>query len=193
MKLLQLLERQITDEMRKHFETRTNKHIQLVRKYCERVPDSSNKYYHFLQERAEKHDQSKFEEPEITPYIYLTWQYKMKDDGKEFILPQEIKDSMNNATLFHVTHNSHHPEFHASNNKTMEILNRDDRDKPTETTVDATSMPDIDIAEMVADWCAMSEERGNSPTLWADKNINVRWKFTKDQTDLIHSYINQMW
>ena len=51
--------------------------------------------------------------------------------------------------------------------------------------IDATKMPDLDVAEMVADWCAVSEERGNHPKTWADKNVNVRLKFTDDQKKIL--------
>ena len=67
------------------------------------------------------------------------------------------------------------------------------RDKPPEEMIDATKMPDLDIAEMVADWCAVSEERGNTPKSWADKNVNVRWKFTDEQSDLIYEIIDAVW
>jgi len=59
--------------------------------------------------------------------------------------------------------------------------------------VDATKMSDLDIAEMTADWAAMGEERGNSPKEWADKNVNKRWKFTKDQEKLIYELIKSVW
>jgi len=59
--------------------------------------------------------------------------------------------------------------------------------------VDAMKMDNLDIAEMVCDWCAMSEERGNTPMQWADKNVNVRWKFTDEQKDLIYDLMNKIW
>jgi hypothetical protein len=178
-------------EMEKFYEQRTNKHIGLVRKYCGKVPDTTGEYYHFLQERAENHDKSKFKEPEKNPYIYITWQYKCKDEGKQFDIPQNIKDAMAEATLHHVKTNKHHPEYWSSKN--VGLLNRENRDEPPKEIVDATSMPDIDITEMVADWCAMSEEKGNSPIDWAKKNINIRWKFTDKQAALIYKLIKEIW
>ena len=59
--------------------------------------------------------------------------------------------------------------------------------------VDASEMTRLDIAEMVCDWCAVSEERGNTPKSWADKNVNVRWEFTDEQKDLIYELIDGIW
>jgi hypothetical protein len=50
-------------------------------------------------------------------------------------------------------------------------------------------MPNMDIAEMAADWMAMSEEKGTEPKDWADKNVNVRWNFTPKQVDLIYELL----
>ncbi len=40
---------------------------------------------------------------------------------------------------------------------------------------------------------AMSEEKGGTPKNWADKNVNVRWKFTDKQKDLIYELIEKIW
>ena len=182
---------EITDEMRTHFDDRTNRHIGLVQKYVQKIADADPDNFGELPAATETHDQSKFEEPEYEPYVILTWQYKCKDDGVDFPLPDSIKDSMNKATEHHIKSNSHHPECHAE--KEVDLINREDRDKPPDEMIDATSMPQMDVAEMVADWCAMSEERGNSPREWADKNVNVRWKFTPDQSNTIYSLMDKVW
>lgn len=180
----------ITKEMEDFYEKRTRNHIDLVAKYCRKISEYDSKYDELL-ERLKVHDDSKFEEPERTPYIYITWKYKIKDEGKDFDVPKDIEDKMNEATLHHVTSNSHHPEFHSS--RKTGLLNREDRDKPPKEIVDASSMPEIDIAEMVADWCAMSEEKGNSPKGWADKNVDVRWKFGDNKKNLIYELIDAVW
>lgn len=56
-----------------------------------------------------------------------------------------------------------------------------------------TGMPDLDVAEMCADWMAMSKELGGTPKDWADKNVNVRWKFTEAQKKLIYEIIGECW
>jgi len=180
----------MTDEMIKHYENRTNKHIGLVQKYCDKIDKLDIDGLEGIVERGEDHDKSKFEEPEYTNYVFLTWDYKCKDDGVDSNFSKEIKDGMNKATNHHVKNNKHHAEYFSNQTN---VINRNDRDKPPEEMVDATKMDNLSIAEMVADWCAMSEERGNTPMQWADKNVNVRWKFTNEQKDLIYDLMNKIW
>jgi len=180
----------MTDEMKEHFKKRTDKHIGLVQKYCQKIDDLGQKGLTDIMDRAEVHDASKYEEPEYTPYVYLTWQYKCKDDGVDSGFSKEIKDNMNTATNHHVKHNRHHVEAHTDQD---DVINREDRDKPPEEMIDGTKMGELDIAEMCADWCAMSEERGNTPQSWADKNVNVRWKFTDEQKKMIYDLLDLIW
>ena len=180
----------ITEEMEKFFEERTARHIGLVQKYGQKIADLGEEFSE-LAEIVQQHDQSKLEEPERTPYVFVTWQYKCKDDGTEFNPPADIKEMMSKATEHHVKNNAHHPEFHSP--QEVDLINREDRDKPPEEMVDANQMPSLAISEMVADWCAMSEEKGNTPMEWADKNVNVRWKFTEDQKNLIYDLMSKVW
>lgn len=176
----------ITKEMKDWFVARTKKHILIVGEFCEKI---SKKFPEFeeLIERAKVHDDSKFEEPELSPYVWITWKYKCKEDGKDFDSyspPADIEKAMLLATEHHVLNNSHHPEFHCG--KKSGVINKSNRDKPlVEDIIDATSMPDLDIAEMCADWCSVSTEKGNKPQKWAKDNINVRWKFSEKQEALI--------
>lgn len=180
----------ITDEMEKWFEDRTNRHISLVQKYAKKIEDKFPEC-DGLVEQAKGHDSIKFEDPEKTPYVYISWDYKCKDDGKKFKLPADIKEKMNKATNHHVTKCRHHPEFHCG--KKADLINRDDRDKPPDELVDATKMNDVDIGEMCADWMGMSEEKGNTPQEWAKKNVNIRWKFSNKQVDLIYKILDEIW
>ena len=103
---------------------------------------------------------------------------------------------MNDATLHHVLENNHHPEYWLKDkytNKELEIINRDDRDRPPKELLDCTSMPFTYLSSMCADWLAMSKERNNSPIEWADKNINVRWEFNDNQIAFIYSILNTFW
>ena len=122
----------------------------------------------------------------------LQYIYKF-DNYKSYKKPGTIDDeAINKATVHHVTNNAHHPE-HWTDQKEA-LINKEDRDKPPKEIVDATKMPDIHIAEMVADWSAMSEELAkNTPKEWADDNVNVRWKFTDHQKDLIYELISVAW
>ena len=180
-----------TQEMTDWFEKRTKNHIKLVQKYAEIISKNFPQYKELIA-ITEKHDKSKFEDPEFHPYIYTTWQYKLKGEGRNFVISDFMLEKMNNATNHHVKNNKHHPEFW-TDNKEENLINKDDRDKKSDKIVDATKMKDIYIAEMCADWCAVSEERGSSPVDWADKNGNIRWKFTDKQKDIIYKILNAVW
>ena len=96
------------------------------------------------------------------------------------------------ATERHIKHNIHHPEFWTSQKENL--INTTDRDSSSvENIIDATLMPYDCIDHMVADWCAVSEEKRTHPIDWAKNNINVRWEFTKEQEDYIYTIINLIW
>ena len=182
------------NEMKEHFANRTKLHILLVDKYLIKIaslnlPEIDNDLL-----LGDSHDSSKFEEPEYTPYLHVSWKYKLKDQGKTYNPPIEIEDSMNSATFHHVKHNKHHPEFW-DNTATLESINPKDRDSAPAKIVDATEMPLVHIAQMIADWTAVDEEKskdtyGNfSAKNWADKNVNIRWKFSPAQVQFIYKVI----
>lgn len=186
---------EITDEMRKHFDERTDMHINLVQKYCKKIADIFGDDFEGIIERGKEHDASKKKEPELEPYIFLTWDYKLKREGNEngAEFSQEIEDIMNEATNLHVQTNNHHPEFHCPKKK-RNMINRKNRDGIPEEMIDATKMPILDIGELCADWCAMSEEKGtNTPQEWADMNIDKRWKFKDEQKKMIYEILNKIW
>ncbi len=196
----------ITQEMYDHYAERTRKHIQLVQKYCKLIdiweearfnhgfviitdPSFGGSGIPFA-EVALQHDASKWQPPELYAYIWISWQYKMRDEGKKLDLPDYLKTSMSQATFHHIKNNPHHPEYWNDN---VQFAPREGRDNPTKWTLsDASKMPDIYIAEMVADWMAMSEEMETSVKEWADKNVNIRWKFTEDQKNLIYELIQNI-
>lgn len=163
------------------FEERTNNHIDLVKKAAKAIVDKYPELSELL-DNVENHDQSKFEDPEREPYIELTWQHK-KDSWKSYKTPGTIADDeINKATLHHITSNEHHPEFW---NRDEANIDSSDRDKSVRV-LDASKMPSIAIAEMVADWQAMSEElKKNTSRQWFEKQKDVRWHFTPEQEALI--------
>jgi len=179
-------------EKEDYFIERTNKHIGLVKKYCKKIVEYDKEKFKNLLTQCEKHDDSKLKEPEKTPYISITWRHK-SDNYKSYKKPGLLSDKKENeATLHHITSNSHHPEYHSYYIEDVvdAMKNSKDRDDPKREIVDAHRMPDLDIAEMVADWCAMGEELGNSAKSWADKNVNIRWKFDDKQKKLIYELID---
>jgi hypothetical protein len=188
-----------TQEMKDWFEKRTNKHIKMVQdnwrslKGDERFKaifdDMWDPDYieHILQ-----HDKSKFQEPEYTPYIFITWKYKMEGEGKEFDISEGMTKATKDATTHHVFNNSHHPVYWDDSKKPEDnVINDKDRDKPTGEIVDATKMPNWAICEMLCDWYAVSQERNSSLKGWADMNVgeDKRWKFNEQQTKLIYDLV----
>ena len=185
-----------SDEMVEWFEERTNRHIHSVRdnwkklygsKFEEHLDGVFDRNNHIL-----KHDVNKFEEPEYTPYIFISWKYKMDGEGKEFDMTEGMKKASQDATTHHVFNNSHHPVYWDDSKKPEDnVINDKDRDKPTGEIVDATKMPNWAICEMLCDWSAVSKERNSSLKGWADMNVggDKRWKFNEQQTKLIYDLV----
>jgi len=181
----------ITEEMKNHFDERTNEHIHRVQKYAAKLCNAYKDELSDLIRITNKHDKSKFSEPEYTPYLVISWSYKCKFKGIDFDVPEDMKSKMLKATTHHVLTNPHHPEFWSENRNP---INSENRDKPKEL-IDATTMPTLYLAEMVADWSAMAEEYKNTegPYKWAEDNINIRWKFSDKQVKLIYEFIDFLW
>lgn len=182
-KLKLMLEEDSSDEMTKWFHNRTNKHISLVKNYA-KIIEKFMPEFDSLSDQVKDHDKSKFEEPELTPYIHITWKYKKEADDEKYNIPKEIDEK--SATLHHVKNNEHHPEYYDENS----TINSKDRDSNPKNTVDASDMPDNEIAEMIADWMAVSEERGGDIDEWMEKVIDKRFKFTDHQKELISKIVD---
>lgn len=188
-----------TDEMLEYFAKRSERHISLVKKYF-------NKFYkehkgkinwHLspqLLNRIEAHDHSKFDPPEVIPYIAINWEYHCKRHNIPFDIDPSLREEMNEATNHHVKNNPHHPEYWDPL-ATGNVISKKNRDEPDSSIpiIDATRMPYRYLVEMCADWCAVSEERSNTPFDWAKKNIGVRWNFGKSSEDLIYKILELMW
>ena len=171
-KTLQALKKRYepTEAMIKFFDKRTKEHIERV-----------SKNLHFLitlnllelnsdelRRRSINHDLSKYRADEKEPYIWLTEFHRCKSEYIPFKYPEGIEKKVDKASLHHIKNNRHHPEFH---NSPFDMTNED-------------------LAEMVCDHCAMSQELGNSLIEWENNVINKKWKFSEDQTKLIRKLIN---
>lgn len=162
-----LIEESPTPEMVDFYEKRTANHINRVQKNIQTIIKNTDIDKKELLKRSKEHDKSKYSKKEREPYIWLTWWYKEKGEGRDFKYPDDIKDKVKNAAKSHVKTNLHHPEAHSNPN----------------------DMSDIDIAEMVADWAAMSQELGTSLKGWTDKNVGSKWKFNDEKKKLIYDLI----
>jgi len=168
---------QPTQEMIDNFLERTNRHIGLVAKnlgyfieYYENREEPEDKMMWALVKRRSTHDASKFQEPEYTPYLWITEFHRCKQLNIPFSYPPGIEITTKIATEHHVMHNSHHPEFHG----------------------DINTMPLVDIIELVCDWAGMAEElhQGTSARPWAEKTIGTKWHFDKLTSNLIFKNID---
>ena len=169
------------------FEKRTDRHVAAVQANAQKIADAFPDLADDLMAQVAHHDDSKYEEPERAPYIELTWKHK-NDKYDSYKTPGTISDDeINQATMHHIKGNKHHPEYW---NKEDANLDPEDRDKSVES-LDASKMDNVSIAEMIADWQAMSEEVGkNTAREWFEKNKDVRWSFNEDQTALIDKLLN---
>jgi len=69
-----------------------------------------------LTKRGELHDLSKYSEPEIEGYIWLTWWHRCRTYNIEFTYPEGIKSQVEKACEHHLHSNLHHPESHNNSN-----------------------------------------------------------------------------
>ena len=169
----------VTPEMENWFYERIKSHILSVQEFAKKLEDAYPEELKGLYENSLKHDQSKFEEPELYPYVLLTWEKKHPD---KFQAP---KDLVHEATTHHVKTNKHHAEYFDPK-ATVNPIYRDD---PSGRIVDATKMDTLSLAEMCADWMAVGKEFGNTGKQWADRNVNIRWKFAPEQVKKIYKYL----
>jgi len=159
-----------TPEMIAFYESRTNEHIERVRK-CLAVMATVTSYGDELHERAKVHDASKFGPHERLPYIWLTEFHRCRRSGEPFTYPDGMEDRVRAAIDHHMTSNRHHPDYHR----------------------DPNEMSEVDLIEMVCDWTAMSQEfdqDGGSARGWADKTIGNRVHFDDAKRRFIYEMID---
>jgi len=157
----------LTPEMIDFFVQRTEKHRQRVKDNLIKIAKKFDIDLGKAKEVGDAHDMSKYSDVELVPYIYLTWWHKHNDKGDEYKYPSGMKEKVDSASKSHVESNPHHPESHKS----------------------PEDMKEIDIAEMVADWASMSQEKKSSLKEWADKTVGKKYKFSDKQKDLIYNMI----
>lgn len=162
------------------FEARNRQHRERVTKYGAKLL----KWFPDLGPRLVNHDKSK---DRSVLFMWLTWLAKGGD------IPEGMDGFIHEAMIAHVTGEEHHPEFWDLSKQRRYCINRDDRDAPPPGgPICATAMSDIAIAEMVADWMAVAEERGQlSARQYADAKIGTRWTFTPAQVELIYKLIGE--
>ncbi len=164
---------QPSKQMEQTFITRTHLHRRLVRKNLLLMQGYLDIPLDKLKEIADKHDKSKFKEPERIGYIWMTWKYHCHNKGITFDYPDGIANIVFQSWQHHIHNNSHHPEAHSHPN----------------------AMSQIDMIEMVCDWTAISQE--NNPTngsclAWASINMDKKWNFSLARKDFIFATIHEL-
>ena len=117
------------EEQATNFETM--KHIEKVRNYLNTIVVE-------LLNRAEKHDQSKLEQPEVGSFTEYTAKLAKSTYGSEEY--NGYKKEMGSALAHHYANNRHHPEFHKNGINDMNL---------------------VDLIEMLVDWKSASERHND--------------------------------
>lgn len=107
-------------------------------KHVRRVQFFLNKIITNLMHRGENHDNSKFEEPELSVFAAQTSKLSSVQYGSSEY--KQLLEDVKPAILHHYSRNSHHPEFHKNGIEDMDL---------------------VDILEMLCDWNAAGERNKN--------------------------------
>jgi len=110
------------------------------------------------------HDLSKFSANET--FGYAMWDFKTKTGDKQ---------GFEQAWNHHKNHNEHHPEYWLSVGRGGEI--------------EPLKMPEIFIAEMVADWIGAGKAYGNTLEQWIPDNL-YKFKMHQDSILFLHEVLN---
>lgn len=155
------------------FKKRTNHHIELVQNNICLFQESGeyNDIFDELALRASSHDRSKFSEPELTPYIWLTWKYHCEWNNIPFKLPIGMDQKIRDAKFHHFSNNRHHPEWH----------------------FDLNDMTIVDLIEMVCDWKAAGQEFGEKSLVgYANRVLGKKLHFDQKKINLIYKLIHKI-
>ena len=165
----------ITPEMEDSFKSYLSNHVNMVRSNVKRLYDRGLITGELSKLIRDTHDKSKLEEPEYTPYVKRKWFEKAANKD----LYDDMDDDIKAAIVHHVTHNSHHPEYWSNDYRGFE----------TSDPCHVNDMPEDCVVEMICDWKAMSEERGNTPRDWYNKTKDTRWIFDDKTNMLINKWL----
>jgi hypothetical protein len=153
---------------------RTLMHIAFVNKFADVIGQC------YSQHDADKLDANRL----LYGYVVI---HAVKNLG--YPATPENKALMDETTLLHVCGNQHHPECWSG--QSVKSFDRDTGEG--NPPLDVSGMPFESIQEMCCDWCAMSQEFGNSPFDWYDKVRDTRWLFSKKQDTQIREVLGQLW
>lgn len=111
-------------------------------RHIERVRNLLSLFVADLLRRAEEHDQSKLESPEVEMFTEFTPKLAASTYGSQEY--ESFREAMGDALNHHYANNPHHPEHHKNGVDDMTLL---------------------DVIEMLADWKAASERHNDGNIL----------------------------
>lgn len=124
-------------------------------RHIERVRNLLNLFVKDLLRRAEEHDQSKLESPEVEMFTEFTPKLATSTYGSPEY--EGFRKAMGEALSHHYANNPHHPEHHKNGIDDMTLL---------------------DIIEMLADWKAASERHNDGNILKSIEKNADRFKMS---------------
>jgi len=152
--------KQLIEEVKHPSIKDTNEHINKVRTHMK-------KFEVDIKERAEIHDKSKLEEPELSVFDELGVQLSKIEYGSDEY--KERLKKMKPALDHHYANNRHHPEYHKNGIKDMNL---------------------IDIVEMICDWKASSERYSKGDFLKSLELNKKRFGYSDELHQLIINTVN---
>ncbi len=131
-----------------------------------------------LLDRAERHDDSKLNPAEACHYVEPVWALNHED--VEYGSPQyvELTGQMGQGLLHHYRNNDHHPEYYTRG------MVCDDFDP-------VSCMSLIALLEMVCDWVAAAERKGNDPAL-ALEQMQKKYDVSEQLANVIRNTLTKV-
>jgi len=140
-----------------------------TKKHIERVQDLIGEVVVKLQSRANLHDQSKLEEPELTGFATIST--KLKD--VEYMSPEYkvAMDELRPTIDHHYANNRHHPEYHPNGIRDMNL---------------------VDLIEMLCDWKAAGERHKNGDIMKSIELNQKRFGYSDEFKQLLINSVELM-
>lgn len=145
-----------------HFEKRTKEHIARVQENAKKLVTYVDLSPDFL-DRVAQHDRSKFYSDIYQGYVWIDYHYNCNADYPS----KEIRDLATSCYKKHYQEERHHPE-HYSNCNDMTIE---------------------DLAEMICDWHAMSQELGGKTSDFWKNKASRKYNFDECRKNTIEKLI----
>lgn len=138
-------------------------------RHIERVRNLINEGIRNLLTRAEKHDQSKLDSPEVE--LFTKYTAKLSDFTYNSVEYKECLASLKPALEHHYANNSHHPEHYKNGIDDMDLL---------------------DLYEMFCDWKASSERQNNGNIRKSIESNATRFGISPQLIKILENTANRM-